>query len=1199
MGHSGLPPNKGCCYNISKAYVQRPCVIFFSGITLLLLLSIPASEMANFSEQSSHEYTVTDSDPSREFDTATEAMNVVDPLKKNEDYKPRSLASQQWGTWTNTYEWSPSQTKTLFTPQTLQQICSFEQTMFNHVNFSDFCIIDYENNFGRGKDACVPPSMTPTRLFYETQILDCGDYMSRLFLAMNTSNTTNPNIWLTKDLAEKDSNCKELAERSTQPLVMYMPTLNKVYSTPSVLGLPSFLTTKSNPSTNPPCLLPASTVVPITVGNTVQNMNAIRNDTSCELYIPSLQNTVVVKNPGVWASGIANDDYKFPTKQNIFNYSSCPLLDVEHVNAVNEYLMTMLQKKDLGKAIGNIAGEDLFGFFFSVDSLEKGYTTRSRTFYSLGAPLSPYKDEADQPAMQRSKYMTFLKQIEDKYMDRFNMKYEHFPNSMPKSAYRTSAIEDGVKFEFYGLVVFNKEFERMMNGDLPMVSLAVLFVYGYITFHTGSFFLSSFALLQIILSLPVSYTVYKYVWGIPFFSQLHILAIFLVLGVGADDVFVLADAWKESYFTVKITDSGDVKASDIMQLEYKRKRIQFAYERAAIAVFNTSFTTAMAFVSTGISPIMSIATFGWFAATCIIMNYVLTVTWFPSVIMVKELYIDPLLKNKCSCSSKEDKDTDNNKKKELLMETSVVVRCFRDCYVPTMTYKVGTVYVVSLGIVIATSVYAIQAAYFTTLLNPPSSSEQFFPADHMFTGLSDRMTDNYMGGSDSSYTRIGYMFGAIPNELDRSKFNQYYPDDNRGVIKWDDTFDIYPKENQLSLVNFCENLKEKVCIDVNDGKTKLSGCTATGSKFVKAGSLECFITEFQDWHKKNYNEVETWDISRQQFEDRLFTFRRDTKPKNNKITGSWKTQIGFVNKKLKFVRISFLSSLVLLHGVSAKKPVYLFAKKVANDFTSDAPVGLKHAFPEGPLFGFVWMTSQEGFVNGLLTGLAICFPIAFVVLWGATGNIILAIYATVAIGSVVCSVLGFCHAMMGWALGVAESVAGIIVIGFSVDYIVHMAHMYTEAEEKTGATSRIDRFTYAAEKMGGTIIGGAITTSGSGCMMFFCQMVFFFKMGLLVCMTILFSVIYSLGFFMALCVLIGPENDVGNTRVMFQRWFGNGKTATAVVHGVSVGNDQKTDKSSNEESKENPTTEVEMSFTNEHFKHTVDNSDVTQKDIIV
>jgi hypothetical protein len=823
---------------------------------------------------------VTNSDPSREFDTATEAMKVVDPLKENAEYKPRSLASQQWGQWTNTYEWSPTQSTTLFTPKVLQQICNFEQTMYNHQNFSDFCIVDYNDNFGRGNESCVPPSMTPVRLFYETQILDCDDYMSRLFLAMNTSNVSNPATWHLKELADKESNCAELAEKSMQPLVMYMANTNKVYSTPSVMGIPSFQSAPSNPSTNPPCLLPASAVVPV-AGN---NMNAVRNDSSCELYLPALGNTVVVQNPGVWASGFANDNYKFPAQIDIFNYSSCPLLDETHVNNVNEYLITMLKKKDLGDTIGNIAGEDLFGFFFAADSLKKGYTVRSRMFYSLGAPLSPYLDEADRPTEQRAKYMTFLKQIEDEYMARFNMAYGSFPQSMPRSAYRTAAVEDGVKFEFYGLVVFNKEFERMMNGDLPMVSLAVLFVFGYMSFHTKSFFLSSFALFQIILSLPVSYTVYRYVWGIPFFSQLHILAIFLVLGVGADDVFVLVDAWKESRVTVKksvalknvIDEKNAAMEKDNGVLDYKRKRMQFAYERAAVAVFNTSFTTAMAFVSTGISPIMSIATFGWFAATCIIMNYILTVTWYPSVIMIKELYVDPFFATRCSCSSSSTKEQ-NEDEEEKLSKPSCVLRCFRECYIPAMTYKVGSVYIVSLCVFIATSAYSIQAAYFTTLLTPPNESEQFFPKDHMFTGLSDRMTENFMGGSDSSYTRIGYMFGAIPNDLDRSKFDQYYPDENRGVIKWDDDFDVYPKKNQQALLQFCEDLKEQVCTDVNDKNKKLAGCTATGSKFVKAGTMECFMTEFQEWHKNKYN-VEPWEISRKEFEDRLFVFRRDTKP---------------------------------------------------------------------------------------------------------------------------------------------------------------------------------------------------------------------------------------------------------------------------------------------------------------------------------
>jgi predicted RND superfamily exporter protein len=48
-------------------------------------------------------------------------------------------------------------------------------------------------------------------------------------------------------------------------------------------------------------------------------------------------------------------------------------------------------------------------------------------------------------------------------------------------------------------------------------------------------------------------------------------------------------------------------ATDVLRLKY-------ALVRTTYAVFNTSFTTAMAFFATAISPIMPISTFGIFSA---------------------------------------------------------------------------------------------------------------------------------------------------------------------------------------------------------------------------------------------------------------------------------------------------------------------------------------------------------------------------------------------------------------------------------------------------------------------------------------------------------------------------------------------------------------------------------------------------------
>ena len=66
---------------------------------------------------------------------------------------------------------------------------------------------------------------------------------------------------------------------------------------------------------------------------------------------------------------------------------------------------------------------------------------------------------------------------------------------------------------------------------------------------------------------------------------------------------------------------------------------------------------------------------------------------------------------------------------------------------------------------------------------------------------------------------------------------------------------------------------------------------------------------------------------------------------------------------------------------------------------------------------------------------------------------------------------------MGWDLGIAETVGAVIVIGFSIDYTLHIGHMYEEAKEK-GWRSRIDRTQYSLERMGTTVLAGAITTAG-------------------------------------------------------------------------------------------------------------------------
>eukprot|EP01047_Picozoa_sp_COSAG01_P001966 COSAG01_NODE_49_length_31891_cov_29.945773_8_plen_158_part_00 len=134
------------------------------------------------------------------------------------------------------------------------------------------------------------------------------------------------------------------------------------------------------------------------------------------------------------------------------------------------------------------------------------------------------------------------------------------------------------------------------------------------------------------------------------------------------------------------------------------------------------------------------------------------------------------------------------------------------------------------------------------------------------------------------------------------------------------------------------------------------------------------------------------------------------------------------------------------------------------------------------------------------------------------------------VGIVAC-VLGLCKAYFDWELGISESIAAVIVIGFAVDFTVHLAHMYVESHH----SSRLERTADAARTMGMTVVMGAITTMGAGLFMAFCTVTFFTKFCVLICSTIGFSLAAALLFFMPLVATLGPEGDFGDLVAVWKK----------------------------------------------------------------
>jgi len=205
-----------------------------------------------------------------------------------------------------------------------------------------------------------------------------------------------------------------------------------------------------------------------------------------------------------------------------------------------------------------------------------------------------------------------------------------------------------------------------------------------------------------------------------------------------------------------------------------------------------------------------------------------------------------------------------------------------------------------------------------------------------------------------------------------------------------------------------------------------------------------------------------------------------------------------------------------------------------NSLDVGAPAELTGAEATSTNIFWLWSVTSISLMDNVYLGLAVCFPMVFFVLSVSTGNVILAFYSTVTIAGIVTTVIGIgAGGIMGWDLGTTEAIAAVIVIGFSVDYCVHLANAYIEND----AVDRVSRTRIALTTMGISVTAGAITTIIAGAFLAFCILTFFVKFAFLICWTIFSSYIWAVIFFGALCMTAGPSGKFGDISWLLAKMF--------------------------------------------------------------
>ena len=90
------------------------------------------------------------------------------------------------------------------------------------------------------------------------------------------------------------------------------------------------------------------------------------------------------------------------------------------------------------------------------------------------------------------------------------------------------------------------------------------------------------------------------------------------------------------------------------------------------------------------------------------------------------------------------------------------------------------------------------------------------------------------------------------------------------------------------------------------------------------------------------------------------------------------------------------------------------------------------------------MVSEKEFFRSAIQGIIMSMIFSFLILIISTMNVVIGIYAMICISTIVLSMTALME-MIGWEFGIALSISIVILIGFSVDYVVHLANHYVEA----------------------------------------------------------------------------------------------------------------------------------------------------------
>ncbi|XP_018120452.1 protein dispatched homolog 1 isoform X1 [Xenopus laevis] len=705
--------------------------------------------------------------------------------------------------------------------------------------------------------------------------------------------------------------------------------------------------------------------------------------------------------------------------------------------------------------------------------------------------LSPKTAEYVIPALKHS--MLFSPTEKGESMMRIYL--DNFENWNCSDGVTTvTGIEFGIKHSL---------FQDYLLMDTVYPAIAIVIVLLVMCVYTRSVFITLMTMFAIISSLIVSYFLYRVVFNFEFFPFMNLTALIILVGIGADDAFVLCDVWNYTKF-----DKPNAETSET---------VSTTLQHAALSMFVTSFTTAAAFYANYISNITAIRCFGVYAGTAILVNYVLMVTWLPAVVVLHERYLLSIF----SCFKKTQQRQYNKKScwnvlcqkaHNLLFTLSEASRIFFEKVLPCIVIKFRYIWVFWFLAITVGGAYVVCVNPKMKLPSLELSEFQVFRSSHPF--------ERY----DSEYKKI-FMFERVHHgeelHMPITIVWGVAPEDNgdplnpksKGKLRLDSSFNIASPASQQWILRFCQKLKNQTFFYQTDEQDFTS----------------CFIETFKQWMENQdcdepslypccsqssfpyKQEVFELCIKRAIMElDRSTGYHLDSKTPGPRFD---------INDTIRAVVLEFPSTYLF---TLAHEKMHQFYKEVnewiANELQS-APDGLSNGWFVSNL---EFYDLQDSLSDGTLIAMGLSVAVAFSVMILTTWNIILSIYAIISIAGTIFVTVGSL-VLLGWELNVLESVTISVAVGLSVDFAVHYGVAYRLAPDP----DREGKVVFSLSRMGSAIAMAALTTFVAGAMMMPSTVLAYTQLGTFMMLIMCVSWAFATFFFQCMCRCLGPQGTCG------------------------------------------------------------------------